>query len=69
MSRFVFLFNNIYLFILSAPSLSRGMQDLLVATCMWDLVPPPGTEPGPLHWEHGVLPTGPPGKSLDLCLF
>ena len=20
--------------------------------------------PGPLHWEHGVLTTGPPGKSL-----
>ena len=19
--------------------------------------------PGPLHWEHGVLATGPPGKS------
>ena len=23
-----------------------------------------GSNPGPLHWEHGVLPTGPPGKSL-----
>ena len=21
---------------------------------MWDLVPWPGVEPGPLHWEHGV---------------
>ena len=30
---------------------------------MWDLVPWPGIEPGPLHWEHGVLTTGPPGKS------
>ena len=24
--------------------------------------------PGPLHWEHGVLPTGPPEKSQK-CLF
>ena len=38
--------------------------DFLVAACMWDLVPQPGIEPGPpLHWERGVLPTGPPGKS------
>ena len=22
-----------------------------------------GSNPGPLHWEHGVLATGPPGKS------
>ena len=27
-----------------------------------DLVPQPGIEPGPLHWERIVLPTGPPGK-------
>ena len=29
---------------------------------MWDLVPRPETEPGPLHWERGVLATGPPGS-------
>ena len=28
------------------------------------LVPRPGIEPCPLHREHGVLTTGPPGKSL-----
>jgi len=22
-----------------------------------------GLTPGPLHWEHGVLAIGPPGKS------
>ena len=38
---------------------------LLVVACMWDLVSRPGVEPGPLHWERRVLPTGPPGKSLD----
>ena len=32
---------------------------------MQDLVPRPGIElPGPLDWEHRVLATGPPGKSL-----
>ena len=24
-----------------------------------------GLNPGPLHWEHRVLATGPPGKSLE----
>jgi len=28
-----------------------------------DLVPDQGSNPGPLHWEHRVLATGPPGKS------
>ena len=40
---------------LAAPGLSRSIQDL---------VPWAGFEPpGPLHWEHGVLTTAPPGKS------
>ena len=44
------------------------MQDLvsfklLVAACgIW--FPDQGLNPGPLHWELGVLSTGPPGKSL-----
>ena len=33
----------------------------------WDLVPWPGTELGPLRWEHGVLATGPPGTPLEFC--
>ena len=28
------------------------------------LVPQPGIEPGPWHWKHGILTTGPQGKSL-----
>ena len=28
------------------------------------LVPQPGIEPVPLHWEHGVLTTGPAQKSI-----
>ena len=30
--------------------------------------PDQGSNPGPLHWEHGVLPIGPPGRSLKLIL-
>ena len=30
------------------------------------LVPGPGIEPMSLLWEHGILTTGPPGKSLGL---
>ena len=26
-----------------------------------------GPHPPPPHWEHGVLVTGPPGKSLKLA--
>ena len=26
---------------------------------VWDLVPQPGIEPGPLHWDRRVLGTGP----------
>ena len=72
----------IYLFNLVAPGLSCGRWapslrlqgslvvacELSVAACTWDLVPRPGIEPGPLHWERGVLTTVPPGKSL-LLLF
>ena len=28
--------------------------------------PDQGSDPGPLHWEHRVLATRPPGKSLIL---
>ena len=54
-SVYSFLLKLIYF--LAAPSLSCGM---------WDLVCWSGIEPGqgPLNWEHRVLATGPPGKSL-----
>ena len=35
----------------------------LLSCGLWDLVPWPGIEPGPLHWECGILATGLPGKS------
>ena len=50
----IILKKNIYL---SAQGLSCSM---------WDLVPWPGIKPRPLHWEHGVLATGPRGKSLTV---
>ena len=28
-----------------------------------DLVAPSGVRPLPPHWKHGILTTGPPGKS------
>ena len=46
---------------LAAPGLSRSLQDLSCHT--WCLTPQPGMEPGALHWEGGILATGPPGKS------
>ena len=43
---------------------SRSMGTLSCG--MWDLVPWPGIEPGPLPWECRVLTTGPPGTSLAM---
>ena len=37
--------------------------------CMWDLSSPIRYPLSPLHWELGVLITGPPGKSLLLYLM
>ena len=61
---------------LAAPNLSCGTWDFLGVACgvfscdmhtlscgMWDLVPWPGIKLEPLHWELGVLATGPPGES------
>ena len=33
---------------------------------MWVYFPNQGSNPGPLHWEHRVLATGPPGNSPNL---
>ena len=56
-----FLKNIFFLFIyLDVPGLLCRMQ---VEACDWD--PDLGSNQGPLHWEHRVLVTGPPGKSLS----
>ena len=41
---------------------SSAACELLVAACGIQF-PDQGSNPGPLHWECGVLATGPPGKS------
>ena len=41
----------------------------LFSYIMQDLVPGPGIEPRPLYWEHEVLATGPPGRSLHGIYF
>ena len=33
------------------------------------LVPQPGIEPVPLHWKHGLVTIGPPGKSPGTCFL
>ena len=38
--------------------------ELLVAACMWNLVPWPGIEPGPRQWKCGILTTRPRGNSF-----
>ena len=74
----IYLF--ILLFIQAAPGLHCSMWDLCCSMwdlcCgMWDLqlqhacgiqFPDQRLNPDPLHWEHGVLPTGPLGKFLFL---
>ena len=68
----IYIYIYIYIFIC--------LHWFLVVACgifngnMWDLVPwsnliCSGNEPGPLHWEHGVLATGPPGKSRACVLM
>ena len=48
--------------------------DLLAAVCKLLVAtrglqfPDQGSNPGPLHWEHGVLATGQPVKSQGLVL-
>ena len=48
---------------LAAPGLSCSTWNLLVAVCGIQF-PDQQSNPGPLQWEHGILATGPPGKSL-----
>lgn len=47
--------------LVAAHQLLVGMQTLSYGMSV--LVPPPGLNPGPLHWELGVLAKGPPEKS------
>ena len=72
----------IYLFIQAAQGVSVVACRIFTVACgilqLWHVksqlqqaygiqLPDQGSNPGPPHWEHGVLATGPPGKSL--CFF
>ena len=70
----IYFFKNmcIYLFLWLCQILvaARGIFscDTWTLSCgMWNLVPWPGIEPWLPAPELGVLATGPPGKSLDIC--
>ena len=53
---------SIYLAVLC---LGCGMGDLGYG--MWDLLPSPGLEVRPLHWDHRVLATAPPESPWLSC--
>ena len=68
----LFIYLSIYLFIFGSAGSQLRQAGSLVAACgiFFQLqhacgiqFPDQGSNLGPLHWEHGVLPTGPPGKS------
>ena len=44
-------------------------QALVTVMACGILSPDQGLNPGPLHWEHGVLATGPSGKSQENILY
>ena len=60
-SGYIFLINLFLCIYLAVPSCGCGMRTL--SCSMWNWFPDQGSNPGPLHWEHRVLATGPPGKS------
>ena len=53
-------FRNVYLLI--------WLSQVLVAACGIKFLDQ-GLNPGRLHWEHGVLATGPPGKSPSIMFL
>lgn len=59
----LFFFFNIYVFIWLCQFLVTACKPLVEACGIQS--PYQGWNSGPLHWEHGVLATGLPGKSLN----
>ena len=57
---------NLYFFKLISSSFCVCVTVLGLCCPMWALDPLTRMNPGPLFWEHGVLSTGWPGKSLKL---
>ena len=72
---FFVLFFSFWLFILVSTSIVLFIFKHLflwlhqVLAVAWEVeFPAQGSNPGPLHWEHAVLTSGPPGNSLLLFL-
>lgn len=53
---------------ISSASARCYLRRSIFSCSVWDLVPDQGPNPGPLHWEHGVLVTGPPGSPKNSIL-
>ena len=49
--------------------LFSDLQHVYCPTACGILVPQPGIKPVPLARKHGVLTTGPPGKSIEGIFF
>ena len=79
----IFFYYSLFVFIWVYPGLSCGtwvlqpsLQHMEFLVAFYELwigacgtwFPDQGLNPGPLHWEGGVLITGPPGKSLNWIL-
>lgn len=53
---------SIYIYLAALGLSYSSWYSILVAVCgIW--FPDEGSNPGPLHWEHSVFATGPPGKT------
>ena len=64
---FEFRLLNIYLLLCTRSQLQHAGSSVFIAACGMQF-PDQGLNPGPLHWECGVLATGPPGKTQFLVL-
>ena len=62
----VLLFLKIFIY-LAVPGLAAHKMFNLCCN-MWAQSPDQGLNLGPLHWDCGVLATGPPGKSPSVVL-
>ena len=68
------LFEKLLIYVFGCVDLSCSLRDLSHVACkLWFvaceiLFPDQESNWGPLHWEHRVLSTGPPGKSRNKLL-
>ena len=62
----IFISLALLVFVVASSLFSCSIWTLSFGTC--DVVPAQGSNPSFLSWEHGVLNTGPSGKSLE-CHF